>query len=120
MQFGGASRWLAHPLRTQAAPVKGSRPVFHDFARKSLWLLDLHDVTNLLFIIADMEMGMGQQRLILAIGRIERALSRLEQLPERTAAVAGDPELSAKHERLKSETRAVIREIDDLLERSAG
>lgn len=63
---------------------------------------------------------MGQQRLILAIGRIERALSRLEQLPERANAVSGDPELSAKHERLKNETRAAIREIDDLLERSAG
>lgn len=62
---------------------------------------------------------MTQQRLILAIGRIERALSRLERLPERATA-AGDPDLSAKHERLKSETRAAIREIDELLERSAN
>ncbi len=55
---------------------------------------------------------MADERLILAIGRIERALSRLEtvKIPR-----AGDGDLVARHEALKSETRAVIRDIDALL-----
>ena len=55
---------------------------------------------------------MAQEQLILAIGRIERALSRLEtvKVPAR-----GDAELQARHETLKSETRAAIRDIDVLL-----
>lgn len=85
-------------------------------------LLHLHHVTNLVFTI-EMQRGkagynMAQQRLILAIGRIERALSRIEQLPERPTTSGGDPDLLARHEQLKSETRAAIREIDELLERS--
>jgi hypothetical protein len=55
---------------------------------------------------------MAQERLILAIGRIERALSRLEAVKVPTG---GDTELQARHEALKSETRAAIRDIDALL-----
>lgn len=63
---------------------------------------------------------MSEQRLILAIGRIERALSRLEQLPQRAASTEGDPELAQRHEKLKAETRAAIQEIDQILERNAN
>lgn len=57
---------------------------------------------------------MAAQRLIVAIGRIERALSRLEQIPE-TPAAATDTELVARHEKLKAETRAAISDIDRIL-----
>jgi hypothetical protein len=54
------------------------------------------------------------QRLIVAIGRIERALSRLEQAPQPSTPVA-DNNLSDRHEKLKSETRAAIADIDRIL-----
>jgi hypothetical protein len=55
---------------------------------------------------------MAQERLILAIGRIERALTRLENVK---IPVADESDLSIRHEALKSETRAAIRDIDILL-----
>ncbi len=58
---------------------------------------------------------MAQQRLIQAIGRIERALSRLEQAPLKTTGTADDSRLVAKHEQLKAETQAAIRDIDRIL-----
>ena len=58
---------------------------------------------------------MAQQRLIQAIGRIERALSRLEQAPLKTTVSTDDSELIAKHEQLKAETQAAIRDIDRIL-----
>lgn len=57
---------------------------------------------------------MAVQQLIVAIGRIERALSRLERLPDRQEPV-GDPELANRHEKLKSETREALKQIDDIL-----
>jgi hypothetical protein len=57
---------------------------------------------------------MAAQRLIVAIGRIERALSRVERLPD-TPLPAADNELAARHEKLKAETREAIKAIDDLL-----
>jgi hypothetical protein len=57
---------------------------------------------------------MAEQRLIVAIGRIERALSRLEQIPDRAASVA-DNDLAQRHEILKSETRSAIADIDRIL-----
>lgn len=57
---------------------------------------------------------MAAQRLIVAIGRIERALSRLEQIPE-TSTAAPDSELANRHEKLKAETRAAISDIDRIL-----
>ena len=58
---------------------------------------------------------MAQPQLIMAIGRIERALSRIEQAPRPTVGAGGDTELLAKHERLKSETRAAIADLDEML-----
>jgi len=57
---------------------------------------------------------MAAQRLIVAIGRVERALSRLERLPDRPSTGADD-ELMVRHEKLKAETREAIKEIDDIL-----
>ncbi len=57
---------------------------------------------------------MATQRLIIAIGRIERTLSRLEQLPTEANSQAVS-DLAGKHERLKAETRAVISDIDAIL-----
>lgn len=57
---------------------------------------------------------MAEQRLIVAIGRIERALSRIEQMPEHTPSQI-DSDLVRRHETLKTATRSVIVEIDRLL-----
>ncbi len=57
---------------------------------------------------------MAAQRLIVAIGRVERALSRLERLPD-TLVPAADNEVAARHEMLKAETREAIKAIDDIL-----
>ena len=54
------------------------------------------------------------QRLIVAIGRIERALSRLEQVPKPSLSDI-DGDLSDRHEKLKSETRVAIADIDRIL-----
>jgi hypothetical protein len=57
---------------------------------------------------------MPQEKLIIAIGRMERALSRVEQ-----SAKLLSPEDSARFEEkldnLKSVTRNAIREIDSLI-----
>jgi hypothetical protein len=58
---------------------------------------------------------MADQRLILAIGRIERALSRLEQIPAKQSSTASDVDLTDKYERLKAETRSAIADIDRIL-----
>jgi hypothetical protein len=58
---------------------------------------------------------MAEQRLIVAIGRIERALSRIEQMPTRPASGTADTELALRHEKLKSETRSAIADIDRIL-----
>lgn len=57
---------------------------------------------------------MAEQRLIVAIGRIERALSRLEQIPER-APLPESSDLAQRHEALKAETRSAIADIDRIL-----
>lgn len=56
---------------------------------------------------------MAAQRLIVAIGRIERALSRIEQLP--TPAPSSEGGLASRHDKLKTETRSAIAEIDRIL-----
>jgi hypothetical protein len=58
---------------------------------------------------------MAQPQLIMAIGRIERALSRIEQAPPRSINVGDATKLQAKHEQLKAETRAAIADLDELL-----
>ncbi len=64
---------------------------------------------------------MAQERLILAIGRIERALTRLEQVKIYSAnnGTGDDAALRMRHENLKSQTRAAIRDIDMLLGQGA-
>ncbi|MFN3619402.1 hypothetical protein [Sphingorhabdus sp.] len=57
---------------------------------------------------------MADERFIVAIGRIERALSRVEQLAT-PRATTGDGELVERHERLKAEALAAIQEIDKIL-----
>ena len=55
---------------------------------------------------------MAEPQLIMAIGRIERALSRIEQAPR---PVAVDTELNSRHEKLKAETKAAIADLDAIL-----
>ncbi len=62
---------------------------------------------------------MSQERLILAIGRIERALSRIEQAPMLMSASA-DHDLALRHEKLKAETKAVLSDIDRLIAEGAA
>lgn len=57
---------------------------------------------------------MIEQRFIVAIGRIERALSRIEKSAT-TSASAGDSDLVERHEKLKSETRIAIQDLDKIL-----
>lgn len=57
---------------------------------------------------------MAEERFIVAIGRIERALSRIEKLVI-ARAVTSDSDLAERHERLKSETLGAIQDLDKIL-----
>jgi hypothetical protein len=57
---------------------------------------------------------MAEERFIVAIGRIERALSRLEKMAL-SPAVTESSDLSERHKKLKSETLAAIGDIDKIL-----
>lgn len=57
---------------------------------------------------------MIEQRFIVAISRIERALSRIEQSASAPSS-AGDSDLVERHEKLKSETRVAIQDLDKIL-----
>lgn len=57
---------------------------------------------------------MAAQRLIVAIGRIEHALSRLERLPVPASSDGGD-KLAEAHEKLKIAAQAAITDIDRIL-----
>ena len=57
---------------------------------------------------------MIEQRFIVAVGRIERALSRIEKSAIAPAS-AGDNDLAERHEKLKSETHMAIRDLDKIL-----
>ncbi|AMO71471.1 hypothetical protein [Sphingorhabdus sp. M41] len=59
---------------------------------------------------------MDNERVILAIGRLERALSRIES-SNSTMKADADQMLEARHEALKSEMKQAIRTIDGLIER---
>ena len=59
---------------------------------------------------------MDNERVILAIGRLERALRRLETATS-TGKTDVDPALAARHEALKTEMQQAIRTIDGLIER---
>jgi hypothetical protein len=62
---------------------------------------------------------MSNDRNILAIGRIERALSKLE-LYRPPAAQSADSDLQIRHERLKSEAQKALSDIDRLLAKEAN
>jgi hypothetical protein len=62
---------------------------------------------------------MTNERNILAIGRIERALSKLEQYRP-PATQAGDSDLQIRHERLKTEAQRALSDIDRLLAKEAN
>jgi len=57
---------------------------------------------------------MLDQRFIVAIGRIERALSRIEKSAIAPAAPS-DNDLAERHEKLKSETLMAICDLDKIL-----
>ena len=59
---------------------------------------------------------MSEHNLILAVGRLERALSRIEQhqCPEATTT-ATDDGLMLKHRNLQTAASAAIAEIDNLI-----
>lgn len=57
---------------------------------------------------------MIEQRFIVAIGRIERALLRIEKSAI-APAPAGDNDLTKRHEKLKSETLMAIQDLDKIL-----
>lgn len=63
---------------------------------------------------------MGADRALQAIGRIERALARIEASaarPRPGAEGSGepDPRLAAAHEKLRGKVEAAIAQIDELL-----
>lgn len=57
---------------------------------------------------------MIEQRFILAIGRIERALSRIEKSAT-SPGPTGNNDLAERHEKLKSETHIALRDLDKIL-----
>lgn len=59
---------------------------------------------------------MDNERVILAIGRIERALSRIESASS-AIKTSVDAALEERHEALKAEMKQAIRTIDRLIER---
>ena len=58
---------------------------------------------------------MSKEQLILNIGRIERALSRIERYQPSQATTSSDPDLSLRHEKLKTELHDAIIAIDSIL-----
>ncbi|QJB68067.1 hypothetical protein [Parasphingorhabdus halotolerans] len=60
---------------------------------------------------------MENERVILAIGRIERALSRIEAAKPRETGAQSDPALEKRHATLKDEMEQAIKTIDGLIAR---
>ena len=64
---------------------------------------------------------MPQDRMMQAIGRIERALGRLETVDLKSQMQSAEPsDLQQRHDRLRQETQAVIGELDHLLALAKG
>lgn len=80
-------------------------------------LCNLPLVANLLPIPLDMEQNMPQDRMMQAIGRIERAVARLEAVNVGmvTKAPLANTDLQQRYDHLRTETQAAIGEIDQLL-----
>ena len=57
---------------------------------------------------------MAEERFIVAIGRIERALSRIEKMAL-SPIDNENTDLSERHKKLKSQTLAAIQDIDKIL-----
>ena len=60
---------------------------------------------------------MENERVILAIGRIERALSRIEAVKNAATSQPHDEALEKRHAALKSEMKQAIHTIDGLIAR---
>ena len=59
---------------------------------------------------------MPQDRMMQAIGRIERALGRLEMVNLKSPIQSAEPsDLQQRHDRLRQETQAAIGDLDHLL-----
>lgn len=59
---------------------------------------------------------MPQDRMMQAIGRIERALGRLETVDLKSPIQSSEPsDLQQRHDRLRQETQAAIGDLDHLL-----
>jgi hypothetical protein len=63
---------------------------------------------------------MAEQRLMQAIGRIERSLARLEQVDLSAASAAIDHDLQQRHASLKTAAQSALDEIDKLLARAGN
>jgi hypothetical protein len=57
---------------------------------------------------------MAQEQLMTAIGRIERAISKLEQV-QLPVASSGNQDLQLRYDALKSATEQAVAEIDRLI-----
>ena len=57
---------------------------------------------------------MVDQRFIVAISRIESAWARIEKSAT-SPVTKGDNDLSERHEKLKSETRIALQDLDKIL-----
>ena len=57
---------------------------------------------------------MIEKRFIVAIGRIESALARIEKSATSPVQKGGN-DLSERHEKLKSETRIALQDLDKIL-----
>jgi hypothetical protein len=98
----------------QRRSVKVSTALFAlRIASDALRKARLQPAAFLLYFLILGEQVMAIERLMLAVGRMERALSRLET-GQRAMRPTNDG-LMQKHEQLKQETRAAIAEIDTLL-----
>ena len=63
--------------------------------------------------------GMAQDQLITAIGRIERAISKLEQVRLPTSN-DGNNDLKLRYDALKSATEQAVAEIDRLISKEGS
>jgi hypothetical protein len=119
---------LASAITQQNAAIRYFASSFDDPARRRqgrLFMIRCLRRRNRLIATKDRNLPVGNklwkmlmdnERVILAIGRLERALSRIESANSSMKA-SFDPALEARHEALKAEMKQAIRTIDGLIER---